>query len=397
MFDTRPNREAEIALVGRSNVGKSTLMRELTGHSFDTGGKPGVTRSPNHYDWAPGDFVITDLPGFGFASGVDEDHREQIKTEIVHYLEEYADNVLVAILVVDGKSVIDIIDRHSGPDEIPYDVEMFHFLRDLDIPRRSSPSTRWTRSTTTRTSDSTRSVTASVSTHPGSSGRDHRADQREEGATRAAERGRSEPPARAEQGRSVQVLSEPTFCAACGRFATALGKTLMKSTSPSVPAFGLHIGRRPARSLRSLAVIDQETPAFPRVTTLVVLESCARPVVRDQCRLGLQIGTVLRRLGCEAPRRPRFGGRSRGRYRPRRGSSPACRAAQWGEMITSSIPHSGDDSGSGSSSKTSSAAPASESASSASISAGSSTTGPRATFTKYVSSRMASNASASKR
>ncbi|MFC6768758.1 GTP-binding protein EngB [Natrinema soli] len=134
MFDTRPNRGAEIALVGRSNVGKSTLMRELTGHSFDTGGKPGVTRSPNHYDWAPEDFVITDLPGFGFMSGVDEDHREQIKTDIVHYLEEYADNILVAILVVDGKSVIDIIDRHSGPDEIPYDVEMFHFLRDLDVP-----------------------------------------------------------------------------------------------------------------------------------------------------------------------------------------------------------------------------------------------------------------------
>src|SRR6056297_3468425 len=132
-FDTRPNREAEVALVGRSNVGKSTLMRELTGHSFDTGGKPGVTREPNHYDWAPEDFVITDLPGFGFMSGVDEDLREEIKTEIVHYLEEYADNVLVAILVVDGKSVVDIIDRHTGPDEIPYDVEMFHFLRDVGV------------------------------------------------------------------------------------------------------------------------------------------------------------------------------------------------------------------------------------------------------------------------
>ncbi|RQG96395.1 GTP-binding protein EngB [Natrarchaeobius chitinivorans] len=134
MFDTRPDREAEVALVGRSNVGKSTLMRELTGHSFDTGGKPGVTREPNHYDWGPEDFVITDLPGFGFMSGVHEDHREQIKTNIVRYLEEYAEHVLVAILVVDGKSVIDIIDRHSGPDEIPYDVEMFHFLRDLGIP-----------------------------------------------------------------------------------------------------------------------------------------------------------------------------------------------------------------------------------------------------------------------
>ncbi|QSX00424.1 GTP-binding protein EngB [Haloterrigena alkaliphila] len=134
MFDTRPDRDAEVALVGRSNVGKSTLMRELTGHSFDTGGKPGVTRQPNHYDWAAEDFVVTDLPGFGFMSGVDEDYREEIKTNIVRYLEEYAENVLVGILVVDGKSVIDIIDRHSGPDEIPYDVEMFHFLRDLDIP-----------------------------------------------------------------------------------------------------------------------------------------------------------------------------------------------------------------------------------------------------------------------
>ncbi|WIV66277.1 GTP-binding protein EngB [Natrialbaceae archaeon AArc-T1-2] len=134
MFDTRPDREAEVVLVGRSNVGKSTLMRELTGHSFDTGGKPGVTREPNHYDWTAEDFVITDLPGFGFMSGVEEGRREQIKTDIVHYLEAYAENVLVAILVVDGKSVIDIIDRHSGPEEVPYDVEMFHFLRDLEVP-----------------------------------------------------------------------------------------------------------------------------------------------------------------------------------------------------------------------------------------------------------------------
>jgi len=134
MFDTRPDREAEVVLVGRSNVGKSTLMREITGHSFDTGGKPGVTRDPNHYDWAAEDFVITDLPGFGFMSGVDEEYREEIKTNIVRYLEAYAENILVAIHVVDGKSVIDIIDRHTAEDEIPYDVEMFHFLRDLEIP-----------------------------------------------------------------------------------------------------------------------------------------------------------------------------------------------------------------------------------------------------------------------
>jgi small GTP-binding protein len=134
MFESRPDRDSEVVLLGRSNVGKSTLMRELTGHTFDTGQKPGVTRQPNHYDWAPEDFVLTDLPGFGFMQGVPEERREQIKTDVVRYLEQYAESILVGVLVVDGKAVIDIIDRHSGPDEIPHDVELFHFLQEVGIP-----------------------------------------------------------------------------------------------------------------------------------------------------------------------------------------------------------------------------------------------------------------------
>jgi len=133
MFETRPDRDAEVVLVGRSNVGKSTLMREVTGHTFDTGQRPGVTRSPNHYDWASADFVLTDLPGFGFMDSVPDDVREQIKTDVVQYVEANAEKILVGILVVDGKSVVDIIDRHSGPDEIPHDVELFHFLREVGV------------------------------------------------------------------------------------------------------------------------------------------------------------------------------------------------------------------------------------------------------------------------
>ncbi|MDS0219964.1 GTP-binding protein EngB [Haloarcula sp. S1AR25-5A] len=133
MFESRPDRDAEIVLVGRSNVGKSTLMREITGHTFDTGQRPGVTRSPNHFDWASADFVISDLPGFGYMKGVPEEVREDIKTDVVQYVERNAEKILVGILVVDGKSVIDIIDRHSGPDEIPHDVEMFHFLREVGV------------------------------------------------------------------------------------------------------------------------------------------------------------------------------------------------------------------------------------------------------------------------
>jgi GTP-binding protein EngB required for normal cell division len=78
--------------------------------------------------------MFTDLPGFGFMSGVEEARREQIKTDVVRYIEANADDILAGVLVVDGNAAVDIIDRHSGPDEIPHDVELFGFLWDLDIP-----------------------------------------------------------------------------------------------------------------------------------------------------------------------------------------------------------------------------------------------------------------------
>ena len=134
MFEGRPDRGAEVVFAGRSNVGKSTLMRELTGHKFDTGRKPGVTREPNFYDWASDDFMLTDLPGFGFMSGVDEARQEQIKTDVVRYVEEHADEILVAVLVVDGKAVVDVIDRHEARGEVPYDLDMYGFFHDLGLP-----------------------------------------------------------------------------------------------------------------------------------------------------------------------------------------------------------------------------------------------------------------------
>ena len=134
MFEGRPDRDAEVVFVGRSNVGKSTVMRELTGHAVDTGRKPGVTRQPNFYDWAPEGFLLTDLPGFGFMSGVPEERREAIKDDIVAYLEGNAEHVLVAVLVVDGKAVVDIIDRHADREEVPYDLDMHGFLTDLGLP-----------------------------------------------------------------------------------------------------------------------------------------------------------------------------------------------------------------------------------------------------------------------
>jgi GTP-binding protein len=59
----------EIAFVGRSNVGKSSLLNLLTGRKAlaKVSGSPGKTRTINFYGMNGGKFRIVDLPGYGYA------------------------------------------------------------------------------------------------------------------------------------------------------------------------------------------------------------------------------------------------------------------------------------------------------------------------------------------
>jgi GTP-binding protein EngB required for normal cell division len=66
-------------------------------------------------------------------AGVEAERREAIKTDVIRYVETNAPEILAGVLVVDGKSAVEIIDRHAG-EEVPYDVEMFAFLRDVGLP-----------------------------------------------------------------------------------------------------------------------------------------------------------------------------------------------------------------------------------------------------------------------
>jgi GTP-binding protein len=59
----------QLALAGRSNVGKSSLLNRLAGRRqlAKTSGSPGKTQSINLYHVKPGDYYLVDLPGYGYA------------------------------------------------------------------------------------------------------------------------------------------------------------------------------------------------------------------------------------------------------------------------------------------------------------------------------------------
>jgi GTP-binding protein len=70
----------ELALAGRSNVGKSSLINALVRQKVArTSAAPGKTRLANFYrvrrEGSPG-FYLVDLPGYGYARGGDDSRRE---------------------------------------------------------------------------------------------------------------------------------------------------------------------------------------------------------------------------------------------------------------------------------------------------------------------------------
>jgi GTP-binding protein len=81
-----PETGSEVAFLGRSNVGKSSLLNALTGAGelAFTSARPGCTQLINFYE-VDGGYRFVDLPGYGFAK-VPQDITRQWKKLIESYL-----------------------------------------------------------------------------------------------------------------------------------------------------------------------------------------------------------------------------------------------------------------------------------------------------------------------
>ena len=113
----------EYAFVGRSNVGKSSLINMLTGRKglALTSSTPGKTQLINHF-LINDEWYLVDLPGYGYAKR-GKQGREQIQRIIDHYL-EMRDALICLFVLLDcrlepQKIDLEFINR-LGENEIPF-------------------------------------------------------------------------------------------------------------------------------------------------------------------------------------------------------------------------------------------------------------------------------------
>ena len=118
-----PQTPAEIAVVGRSNVGKSSLLNALTQKKdlAKVSSKPGRTQLLNCFVTPEGPTIV-DLPGYGYASTASKRTRAAWRDRMERYLLEREGLVLTLVL----------IDGEVGPT--PLDVEFLTWLRNNDVP-----------------------------------------------------------------------------------------------------------------------------------------------------------------------------------------------------------------------------------------------------------------------
>ena len=121
--------EKYLVFTGRPNAGKSSLINQLVGLKIVTGKHAGTTRKVSYYPLNDG-LVLVDLPGLGKMTGVSKKYEEKVNRRIIHFLNDNKDNIILAVVVMDISTFIEVTWRLEKKGIMSVDVEMVKFLQD---------------------------------------------------------------------------------------------------------------------------------------------------------------------------------------------------------------------------------------------------------------------------
>ena len=113
----------EYAFIGRSNVGKSSLINMLTQHKklAKTSGRPGKTQLINHFK-INGNWFLVDLPGYGYAKVSKKDKKTFQKYITNYFLQR--EQLVCSFVLVDVRHEPQKIDtafmEWLGQNQIPF-------------------------------------------------------------------------------------------------------------------------------------------------------------------------------------------------------------------------------------------------------------------------------------
>jgi GTP-binding protein len=113
----------EYAFIGRSNVGKSSLINMLCNNNklAHTSSSPGKTKIINHF-LINDNWYLVDLPGYGYAKA-SKTNREQFEEIIIEYISK-RENMSCLFVLIDSRLPIQQIDAEFmqwlGEKEIPF-------------------------------------------------------------------------------------------------------------------------------------------------------------------------------------------------------------------------------------------------------------------------------------
>jgi GTP-binding protein EngB required for normal cell division len=120
-------RERYLVFTGRPNAGKSSIIREVVGLDVVISKRPGTTRRISKYPLS-GDLVLVDMPGFGRMMGVSKRLADQKNDQIISFLESCAQDIALAVHVLDISTFSEVTWRLEKKGFISVDVEMVQFL-----------------------------------------------------------------------------------------------------------------------------------------------------------------------------------------------------------------------------------------------------------------------------